>query len=263
MPQALLTNSIDSDVSPKHRVGYFVSHLKSLFYSGLESPRRIYRRTIAQYVEKAQRVLDIGCGYKAPDLETLHTSSSVLNVGTDIVGGLCPAGAPSVRFVEADCRLLPFPDSTFELVVCRDVIEHLEDPLPVFREVARLLTPGGAFVFLTPNRWDYVSLGASTVPNYMHGKIVLRLTGRDEEETFPTLFRANSARRIRSLAVRSGLQVAQIALLREHPHYLKINSFTYMIGIAFEQGVQRMLKSIRPYILGVCQRDPVSNIDLT
>lgn len=43
-----------------------------------------------------------------------------------------------------------FEDGTFDLVVTQDVLEHVFDPVAVFREVARTLRPGGAHIATTP-----------------------------------------------------------------------------------------------------------------
>lgn len=239
----------------KRQRGVIVRRIKRLLDSGLETPRNTYSNTVIRFAGGANCILDIGCGYTAPDLEKLHVNSA-LKVGTDIVDGLCPAASPSVRFIQADCSRLPFYDAIFDLVICRSVFEHLEDPLATFCEVSRVLAPRGVFVFLTPNRWDYVSLAASFVPNRLHGKLVHKLTGRNEEDTFPTLYRANSIGRIRSLATHARLRVVQLQLLREHPHYLQFNSLAYAFGLAFEQSVQRFLKSLRPWILGILERGP-------
>lgn len=45
---------------------------------------------------------------------------------------------------------LTFPDGTFDLFITQDVMEHVFDPAAAFREIARVLKPGGAHIFTAP-----------------------------------------------------------------------------------------------------------------
>lgn len=45
---------------------------------------------------------------------------------------------------------LTFPDSSFDLFITQDVMEHIFDPEKAFKEIARVLKPGGAHIFTVP-----------------------------------------------------------------------------------------------------------------
>ncbi|WP_203293880.1 methyltransferase domain-containing protein [Maricaulis parjimensis] len=45
---------------------------------------------------------------------------------------------------------LTFADSTIDLMISQDVMEHIFEPAAAFREIARVLKPGGAHVFTAP-----------------------------------------------------------------------------------------------------------------
>ncbi|MSR58917.1 MAG: class I SAM-dependent methyltransferase [Planctomycetaceae bacterium] len=51
-------------------------------------------------------------------------------------------------FVAGDLTQLPFADSSFDCITCGWVIEHLPDPRPGLRELARVLQPGGRLILL-------------------------------------------------------------------------------------------------------------------
>jgi SAM-dependent methyltransferase len=49
-----------------------------------------------------------------------------------------------------DLEKLTFPNESFDLFVSQDVKEHVFDPAAAFREIARILKPGGAHIFTAP-----------------------------------------------------------------------------------------------------------------
>jgi SAM-dependent methyltransferase len=96
---------------------------------------------------RPQRVMDLGCG--AGDSVDLFRAldPEVDWVGVDIedspeVSGRTRADA---EFVTFDGQRLPFEDASFDLVYCKQVLEHVEHPHELLREVARVLRPGGSF----------------------------------------------------------------------------------------------------------------------
>ena len=59
---------------------------------------------------------------------------------------------PEITVVEADASDLPFDDSSFEVVITTDVIEHLPEVDLHIAEVSRVLVPDGVYLLKTPNR---------------------------------------------------------------------------------------------------------------
>ncbi len=94
---------------------------------------------------RAKRVMDLGCG--AGDSVDLFRSvdPEVSWVGVDIERS--PEVAERIRadaeFVTFDGRRLPFDDGSFDLVYCKQVLEHVEHPRDLIAEAARVLRPGG------------------------------------------------------------------------------------------------------------------------
>jgi SAM-dependent methyltransferase len=99
-------------------------------------------------------VLDVGCNTGYGTMRFVDTARRV--VGVDVSGKAIEAaqarsvdGRPEFRVV--DGLTLPFPDDAFDLVVAFQVIEHIQDPVPFLREVARVARPGATVLFTTPN----------------------------------------------------------------------------------------------------------------
>ncbi|HEV2139257.1 MAG TPA: class I SAM-dependent methyltransferase [Nitrososphaerales archaeon] len=60
------------------------------------------------------------------------------------------ATAKGVDFRSGSAYSIPFPDESFEIVTCVEVIEHLERPGEALAELRRVLKVGGSLVLTTP-----------------------------------------------------------------------------------------------------------------
>ncbi len=58
----------------------------------------------------------------------------------------------NIHYLQASGEALPFADGSFSVIVCLDVLEHVSDLKKTIQEIARVLAPGGIFVFDTINR---------------------------------------------------------------------------------------------------------------
>src|SRR5262249_47404061 len=113
-------------------------------------------------------------------------------VGIDLESQLDTNNRNAPFGVRGDLGHLPFPAESFDMVISRSVVEHLEDPPLVFREFFRVLRPGGKVVVVTPNKYDYVSVVAVLTPYWLHRRLVSRIFAVPEDDVFPTLYRANT-----------------------------------------------------------------------
>ena len=98
-------------------------------------------------------ILDIGCA-DGEVTETLGQITGARVVGVDIAETAVQAarrrGIEAYR-VDLNGEQLPFQDGTFGLVYMAEVIEHLAAPDRAFRELSRVLEPGGHLLLTTPN----------------------------------------------------------------------------------------------------------------
>lgn len=93
----------------------------------------------------AADVLDLGCGDgRSIDLFRPHGARWT---GVDIEGSfeVAERTRSDATFVTFDGVALPFADASFDVVWCKQVLEHVEQPEPLIGEVARVLRPGGTF----------------------------------------------------------------------------------------------------------------------
>ncbi|QFU10229.1 Ubiquinone biosynthesis O-methyltransferase [Rhodobacteraceae bacterium THAF1] len=69
----------------------------------------------------------------------------------------------SIRYDVGVGETMDYPDASFDAVVCVDVLEHVQDLQQVLDNVARVLRPGGRFLFDTINRNPIARLAAITM----------------------------------------------------------------------------------------------------
>ncbi len=150
-----------------------------------------------------------------------------------------------------DAASIPYGDAMFDVVFADNVLEHLAAPQIVFGEVARVLKPGGVFLFKTPNKWHYVATIARMTPHGFHERIN-RWRGRVAADVFPTLYRANTAGAVRRHAAATGLEVVSIERIERRPEYMRISAPTYVAGAFYERLVNStsLMEPFRVILVG-------------
>lgn len=193
---------------------------------------QIFRETILSQIRPEMELLDLGAG--AGIVEQMNFRGKAARIcGVD----LDPRVAHNAFLDEgrvSDAGEIPYPDNSFDLVFSDNVLEHLAEPEKVFAEVARVLKSGGVFMFKTPNKWHYMPTIARLTPHRFH-QYINRKRGREEEDTFPTLYRANTKGDVTRLAKQSGFEVIQIDRIEGRPEYLRITPLTYLLGALYER----------------------------
>ena len=117
---------------------------------------------------RGQLVLDLGCagGFMAEAL----AARGALVTGLDPAGEAVAAAAArsratgsNVDYLVGTGEHLPFTDASFDIVVCVDVLEHVQDLAAVIGQIRRVLRPGGLFLFDTINRNPLSALAVVTI----------------------------------------------------------------------------------------------------
>lgn len=112
-------------------------------------PRHLAQREIGKFV-RAQgpklhgRMLDVGCG-KKPYLR--HLSNITSYVGTDVHSTINGFNNTDVL---ASVLALPFANTTFDSILCTEVLEHTPDPDLGLKEMARVARPGARLLLTVP-----------------------------------------------------------------------------------------------------------------
>jgi len=110
------------------------------------------------------KVLDLGCGEGRHIFGALDEYQDIYCVGLDQdIPSLdvCKEGlvffeelnTGSTIFIQGSVYNLPFEDDAFDLVICSEVLEHLDDYHAAIKEIYRVLKPKGKFLPSVPSYW--------------------------------------------------------------------------------------------------------------
>lgn len=224
----------------------------------------VFLRMIEDCVTAGRFVLDLGAGTGSKfkyDLKTkVEPDGEVIGVDFDARVTRNPLLHRGVVMDSHSLRL-PFSDNTFDVVFSRYVLEHVGNPSEFLGEIWRVLRPGGSFLFLTPNKWHYVSMASSLTPKWFHNWYN-QLRGRDKEDTFPTFYHLNSVSTIRQQFNLAGFEECSLVLRECCPNYLTFCMPAFLLGVAYERLVNttNLLARMRVNILGSFKKPPTNSI---
>ncbi|MBN9350818.1 MAG: class I SAM-dependent methyltransferase [Chitinophagaceae bacterium] len=130
----------------RHRIEGIHSSLLDPYYLVYYFLNHDLKEVIAKYAKG--KVLDVGCGNKPyknqfPDSITEYVGCDIEQSNLRVVDKICPATD------------LDFDDNSFDTVFCTQVLEHVYDHRTAFKEISRVLRPGGYFIGSLPMAWPH------------------------------------------------------------------------------------------------------------
>lgn len=113
-------------------------------------------------LSELKNVLVLGCGPKPRSVETL-LQEGYEAVGVEPVPSFLRAareylGSPE-RILEGSAEDMPLPDASQDLIICENVLEHVDSPTKSLGEIFRVLKPGGLTFIGTTNRYAFSPTG--------------------------------------------------------------------------------------------------------
>lgn len=108
---------------------------------------------------RQQEILEIGCGGGLLCEGLARRGAGVVGIDPTLAaiqvarGHVERSGLAEEAFYEQGyAEKLPYADGSFSVIICLDVLEHVNDLPLTIKEIARVLAPGGLFIFDTINR---------------------------------------------------------------------------------------------------------------
>ena len=216
-------------------------------------PYRIFEDAVHRLLTPDKVLMDAGCGYGAPVLQKFRGKAREL-IGVDVVN--FDRVVPGITLLNRDIVDTGIPSSSVDVVMSRSVMEHVVDPMSTYAEMSRILRPGGHFIFLTGNMWDYAAMIAMLVPNRFHPWIVAKTQGRAERDTFPVAYKTNTRRAVTRFAEGAGFEVTSFDYLGQYPAYFLFNGPLFLLATGYEKMIRRVpaLHFLKGWILVVLRK---------
>ncbi|MAT95716.1 MAG: hypothetical protein CL608_01000 [Anaerolineaceae bacterium] len=205
-------------------------------HPGWQPATELYADLVRQQLTPNAQVLDIGCGRGGLVEQLHHPLEQVVGIDPDWLS--LHEHRLNLASAVAFSDDLPFAPNTFDVAFASWVLEHLARPFHTFQSIARVLKPGGVFVFITPNGRHPLALLNKTLGRLgrLQGRLVARLYGRSADDTFATHYRANSQADLEQLAAQSGLQLTTLHAVPD-PTYLAFNRPLFALMTRFEDAL--------------------------
>ena len=125
-------------------VGDILFHIRMMVDLQLLTCMRFLKPHLTRFTGK---VLDVGCG-EMPFRSML--GKDAIYTGIDVAGAQEFGMQTHPDIVAFDGVLIPFPDATFDHIMCTEVLEHVESPHVLVEEMRRVLRIGGTIVVTVP-----------------------------------------------------------------------------------------------------------------
>lgn len=153
--------TVDNSIYDQAAGGWWdENHFLHLLKTGLNPARFGYFLQILHlrgFTPASLRVLDVGCGGGILSEEFAKLGCQVSGIDQSTAAIAAARVHAQQQGLEIDYRVaqaesLPFDAASFDLVVCCDLLEHVNQPGQVVAEAGRKLKPGGLYLFDTINR---------------------------------------------------------------------------------------------------------------
>lgn len=103
-------------------------------------------------IPQGAKILDVGCN-SGEFMKMAQDVRECDATGVDVSEtAVALAKAKGLNVINADAESLPFEDATFDVVILREVLVHLHDPVKALKEIARVLKPTGFLLGSAPHK---------------------------------------------------------------------------------------------------------------
>lgn len=224
----------------------------------------MFHRLCAQNLHSGDRILEVGAG------PTNSTTAFLASIGSVTGVDVSEEVHRNVDLRESyvcSGNVFPLVSQSFDLCVSNYVLEHVTDPLAHFQEAFRVLKPGAAYCFRTPNRWHYITIASQALPHSMHRRFANRLRALDSgaHDPWPTVYRANDRSQLtRTASERAGFTIERLEMVEKEPSYGAAHWTLFYPMMVYERLVNSsdIFRGLRANIFGTLRKPDVRSLHL-
>ena len=119
----------------------------------------LHRYAFASHLVKDKDVLDLACGEGYGSYKLSRAARSVIGIDIDskaVDHAQCQYQCDNLRFMQGSILDVPIiGEKKFDVIICFEAMEHIEEHVKLLSEVKRLLRDDGMFIVSTPNKKVY------------------------------------------------------------------------------------------------------------
>lgn len=207
-----------------------------------EWPARVLR---AAAVQTGDDLLDVACGTGILAREAVGVVGPAGSVvGIDVNEGMLAvarSNAPGVDWKVGPAESLPFPDATFDRVVCQFGLMFFEDPTQAIAEMGRVLRPGGVIAVAV---WDTLEAtpGYAAVTELLHD-----LFGPEAAASIEAPYSLGDTAKLTALFADAGMNGATVHTVPGKARFASLDAWIYtdikgwtLADVIDEEGYQRL-----------------------
>jgi SAM-dependent methyltransferase len=185
VPETPVTEAIDPSENPflvgqKDRIhGGWFNQESDEIYPGIK-------------IESHHTVVDIGCGdgraIKFCSKRQAHVifmdinEAKIKNLETELKNN----NARKIDAIVGDCANTGIEDNTADIIICTEVLEHVDDPVKVMIELARIGKPGATYILTVPDPAGEALMKVTAPPIYFKKPNHIRIFEREEFRSLVT-----------------------------------------------------------------------------
>lgn len=190
---------------------------------------------ITRHAAGAREVLELGCGGENAVSTRLAQMFPAVD-GLD-VDDACRENKALRHAYVYDGGHWPVGAERYDAVIANYVLEHVEHVESLASELFRVLRSGGVFLFRTPNRWHYVSVGGRLIPRRLHAWIAngLRDLPEEADDPFRTYYRMNTSRQVQTVLTAAGFEQRELRRVELEPSYGMAHKGLFLLLMGYER----------------------------